>query len=89
MFHTYVCKCFYLDVTYILQWLFKCFSGVFAKVDRVLYMSQCDSPATAACCICWDIVHACGKQRMERSMAIAQEAEEEARGAARAVPVSK
>ena len=28
---------FYLDVAYVLQWLFKCFSGVFASVLDVCF----------------------------------------------------
>jgi hypothetical protein len=34
-----------------------------SKVDRMLYMLQCNSPATAVCCSCRDAVHACGKWR--------------------------
>jgi hypothetical protein len=34
------------------------------KVDWVLYILQCDSPATPVCCSCWGaIVHAHGKRR--------------------------
>jgi hypothetical protein len=63
MFYTYVCKCFLSGCYIYFAMAFQVFSGIFAKVDRVLYISQCDSPVTAACCICWDTVHACGKQR--------------------------
>jgi hypothetical protein len=31
------------------------------KIDRMLYMLQCDSHTIAACCSCWGTMHACGK----------------------------
>jgi hypothetical protein len=36
-----------------------------SKLDKVVYMLQCDSPATTTCCSYWSVVHACGKTGME------------------------
>jgi hypothetical protein len=49
MFHI-CCKCFYLDIAYVLQWLFKCFKCIckcFRLMFRVFYLSL------DARCICF------------------------------------
>jgi hypothetical protein len=50
---TYILRVFYLDVTYVLQWFFRCFSDVFASIHilsvssvfrRMLQMFYLDVP---------------------------------------------
>ena len=65
MFHTYVANvsdtCFKYFIC--LKRMLQICSSRYFKVDQVLYMLQYNSPVIAACCSCWDAMHACGKWR--------------------------
>jgi hypothetical protein len=54
------CSCFICLQTHVAM-----FHLDVSKVDQVLYMLQCDSPATVACCSSWGVVHVCEKWRYE------------------------
>jgi hypothetical protein len=47
-----------LNVSSVFRRMMQMYLSGFSKVDRTLYILQCDSPSIAACCSCYDVVHA-------------------------------